>query len=71
MYINICLNLLGYLFGFSNISFRGRWSSVCVTRLPLMEEVHMFEVGSIFVETVDLIPSRVRFVVWSKDFSDI
>ena len=31
----------------------------------------MFKVGCIFVETVDLIPSRISFAAWSKDFFDI
>ena len=43
---------------------------MCVTQLALMEEVHMLRL-EVFVETVDLLSSRVRFVVWSKDFSNI
>ena len=55
--------------GFSNVSYKGRrGSSVCNT--TTIGWSSMDEVGSVFVETVDLIPSRVSSVV-IKDFIDL
>ena len=61
--------LLDYLFGFSNISFEVDGVVVCVCNTTTTDERGSICLRvEVFVETVDLIPSLVRFVVWSKDF---